>query len=270
MTHYGIDESTAFGTQGLAIYNKLKIYPNFILFVCGHIHQTDGEARRSDVYNGNTVHTLLSDYQGRTGGGNGLLRIYEFDPLANKLSVKTFSPYTNTFETDADSQFDLDINLTTAANSFTLLGEMTNVTSGTNACLSWPNLLASSGYEWYVEVSDGQLTTTGPVWTFTTPAQSITMANVSVEGTNQDWSQSKHGIQIYPNPATDRSFQIRINDLNTKKILVSIYDMNGKLYLQKQYGSANGIVVDHHLTPGVYMVKIVAENFVANRKLVIK
>ena len=177
MTHYGIDESTAFGTQGLAIYNKLKIYPNFILFICGHIHQTDGEARRSDVYNGNTVHTLLSDYQGRTGGGNGLLRIYEFDPSANKLSVKTFSPYTNTFETDADSQFDLDINLTTTANSFTLLGEMTNVTSGTNACLNWPNLLASSGYEWYVEVSDGQSTTTGPVWTFTTPAQSITKSN---------------------------------------------------------------------------------------------
>jgi len=40
--------------------------------------------------------------------------------------------------------------------------------------------------------------------------------------------------------------------------------------LQKQYGSANGIVVDHHLTPGMYMVKIVAENFIANRKLVIK
>jgi len=271
MTHYGIDESTAFGTQGAAIYNKLKIYPNFILFVCGHIHQSDGESRRSDVYNGNTVHTLLSDYQGRTGGGNGLLRIYEFDPSANKLSAKTFSPYTNTFETDADSQFDLDISLSTVSTSFTLLGETTNVSSGTNTCVSWPSLLPSAGYEWYVEVSDGQLTMTGPVWTFTTPAQSITRANaVSVEETNPDWSQSNHGIQIYPNPATNRGFQIRINDLNTKKILVSIYDMNGKLYLQKQYGSANGIVVDHHLTPGMYMVKIVAENFIANRKLVIK
>ena len=59
MTHYGIDESTAFGTQGLAIYNKLKIYPNFILFICGHVCQTDGEARRSDVYNGNTVQTII-------------------------------------------------------------------------------------------------------------------------------------------------------------------------------------------------------------------
>jgi hypothetical protein len=83
-------------------------------------------------------------------------------------------------------------------------------------------------------------------------------------------AQSKYKIQIYPNPATDRSFQIRINDLNTKKILVSIYDMNGKLHLQKQYGSANGVTVDHHLEPGVYIVKVVSENFTENRKLIIK
>jgi hypothetical protein len=146
---------------------------------------------------------------------------------------------------------------------------MTNVTSGTNACLSWPNLLPSSGYEWYVEVSDGQSTITGPVWTFTTPAQSIT-STISIEETDQRLSQLKYRVQLYPNPATDRSFQIRINDLNTNKIFVSIYDMNGKLHLQKQYGSANNLVVDHHLDPGVYIVKIVSENFTENKKLVIK
>jgi hypothetical protein len=140
MTHYGIDESTSFGTQGSAIYNKLKVYPNFMLFTCGHIHQTDGESRRSDVYNGNTVHTILSDYQGRTGGGNGLLRIYEFDPSLNKLSAKTYSPYTGTYETDADSQFELAVNLGTSSNNFTLVGELNSVPSGTNACLNWPNL----------------------------------------------------------------------------------------------------------------------------------
>jgi hypothetical protein len=214
------------------------------------------------------VHTLLSDYQGRTGGGNGLLRIYEFDPSANKLSVKTFSPYTNAFETDADSQFDLDINLGTAANNFTLLGEMNGVTSGTNACLAWPNLLPSSGYEWYVEVSDGQSTTTGPVWTFTTPAQAITSSNAAIE--DLTLLQSNFGIQIYPNPAADQGFQIRINDLNTKKIMVSIYDMNGRLHLQQQYGSVNSVTIDHHLEPGVYIVKVVSDHLSENKKLVIK
>jgi hypothetical protein len=74
---------------GSAIYNKLKL-SQFHFIVCGHIHQSDGEARRSDVYNGNTVHTLLIRLPGQNGGGNGLLRIYEFDPSANKLSAKTF------------------------------------------------------------------------------------------------------------------------------------------------------------------------------------
>ncbi|MEI9908980.1 MAG: hypothetical protein WDO71_04515 [Bacteroidota bacterium] len=77
----------------------------------GHIHQSDGEARRTDIFNGNTVHTVLSDYQERPGGGNGLLRIMEFDPAQNKISVKTYSPYANTYETDADSQFDLSFNM---------------------------------------------------------------------------------------------------------------------------------------------------------------
>src|SRR5690348_266821 len=113
MTHFGINETgspqPSFGTQGSAIYNKLRSFPNFIMFVCGHIHQSDGEARRSDTFNGNTVHTLLSDYQGRSNGGNGLLRIMEFDPVTNIVSVKTYSPVTNAFETDADSQFDITV-----------------------------------------------------------------------------------------------------------------------------------------------------------------
>jgi hypothetical protein len=46
--------------------------------------------------------------------------------------------------------------------------------------------------------------------------------------------------------------------------------MNGKLYLQKQYGSTNGIIIDDHLNPGVYIVKVVSDNFTENRKLVIK
>jgi hypothetical protein len=46
--------------------------------------------------------------------------------------------------------------------------------------------------------------------------------------------------------------------------------MDGKLHLQKQFGSANDITVDHHLNPGVYVVKVVSDNFTGNRKLVIK
>ena len=164
MTHYGINEDQSFGTQGQAIYNRLRAYANFLVFMCGHIHTTDGEARRADIYNGNTVHTMLSDYQERPGGGNGLLRIYEFDPQQNTLSAKTFSPYLNSFETDADSEFNLSVNL----GAYSLIGE-SNVVSGSNACVNWPGLLQTTEYEWYAEIFDGENTTFGPLWTFTTP-----------------------------------------------------------------------------------------------------
>jgi len=164
LTHYGINEDQSFSTQGSAIYNRLRAYPNFLIHACGHVHTTDGEARRTDTYNGNTVHTMLSDYQGWAGGGNGLLRILEFDPLLNTLSVKTFSPYLNSFETDADSEFGLPVKL----DAYSLIGE-TNVASGSNACVNWPGLLETTEYEWYAEIFDGENTTIGPLWTFTTP-----------------------------------------------------------------------------------------------------
>ena len=165
MTHYGINEDQSFGTQGSAIYTRLKAYSNFMIYVCGHVHTNDGEARNSITYNGTTVHMLLSDYQERAGGGNGLLRIYEFDPQLNTVSAKTFSPYLNTFETDADSEFGLSVNL----GAYTLIGEVGNAVSGTSNCVNWPGLLETTEYEWYAEVYDGENTTIGPLWTFTTP-----------------------------------------------------------------------------------------------------
>ena len=71
---------------------------------------TSGEGRRTDTgTSGNAIYSLLADYQGRTNGGNGWLRILEFVPAENKINVKTYSPYLNQDETDADSEFTLDL-----------------------------------------------------------------------------------------------------------------------------------------------------------------
>jgi hypothetical protein len=164
MTHYAINENTSFSVQGQAVYNRLRIYPNFSLFIGGHVHTSDGEAQRTDIYNGNTVHTILSDYQGREAGGNGRLRIYEFDPALNKISVKTYSPFTNVYETDADSQFELPFNM------LPVIGQVNNVSSGTIPCFGWNNLSFSTEYEWDLELYDGINKTIGPVWRFTTPS----------------------------------------------------------------------------------------------------
>jgi hypothetical protein len=78
------------------------------LVLCGHMH---GEAKRQDTVNGNVVYQVLADYQSRTNGGDGLLRILEFHPAQDTIYVKTFTPYHNSYETDADSQFTLDYDM---------------------------------------------------------------------------------------------------------------------------------------------------------------
>lgn len=176
LTHWVLNENGSFGGQGQAIFDRLKVYPNFLFQHGGHVSSSSGgEAVKTDTYGGRTIYTILTDYQSRTNGGNGLLRYYEFDPALNTMSGKTYSPHTNTFETDANSEFTLPIALT--SNPFALLGEVTT-TSGNSPCINWPSLAQFTDYEWYVELFDGVNTTTGPVWTFTTPANSPLPVNI--------------------------------------------------------------------------------------------
>ncbi|MHC4798846.1 MAG: PKD domain-containing protein, partial [Planctomycetota bacterium] len=63
------------------------------------------------VYNGNTVYTIMTDYQKRDNGGDGWLRILEFSPANDEILVKTYSPTLDLYETDADSQFVLSYDM---------------------------------------------------------------------------------------------------------------------------------------------------------------
>ncbi|MGB3006041.1 MAG: LamG-like jellyroll fold domain-containing protein [Chitinophagaceae bacterium] len=169
----GTGNPASFQGPGQKIYNDLKDNPNFILMLAGHVA---GEGRRTDVFGGNTVHTLMADYQsGYSNGGNGYLRIMQFLPALNLLSVKTFSPYSNTSFTGSTSEFTLPVTLT---QPFTLIGTNSNVASGSASCVNWPSLDQFTDYEWYVELNDGENTTTGPIWTFTTPANSPLPVNI--------------------------------------------------------------------------------------------
>ena len=170
----------SFGAQGQAIYNALKVHPNLFLMLCGHV---PGEGRRQDTFNGNTVHTLLSDYQARTNGGNGWLRIMEFSPAHNVIRVKTYSPWLNQFEADADSssQFTIPYNMS-ASQPFTLIGTLSGVPSGSVSTIQWPELATTTSYEWYVTVSDSAATVTSPIWRFTTRATYTISASASRGG----------------------------------------------------------------------------------------
>lgn len=95
-----------FSKQGKRVFDRLKSYPNVMMTLCGHVGD-NGEGYRQDGYAGNVIKTFLSDYQSRSGGGHGLMRLMTFSRSKDLVSVRTFSPFTGEEETDADSRFTL-------------------------------------------------------------------------------------------------------------------------------------------------------------------
>ena len=110
--------------------------------------------RGTDVFDGNTVHTVLSDYQSRTNGGNGWMRIMQFSPSTDQIHVQTYSPVLGQYDTGGSHQFTLPYDM--GGSGFTLLGTLTGVASGSTATLDWAGLDPNKAYEWYVTVSDGR------------------------------------------------------------------------------------------------------------------
>jgi hypothetical protein len=169
-SHYILGASGAFGPQGQAIYDTLKAVDHVQLMTCGHI---TGESRRSDDFDGNVIHSMLADYQFRDHntpawrGGEGWMRIWEFSPASGELTVRTYSPSLDQWETDANSEFTLPVDLRGAGGAFTKLAELER--SGGNASATFDGLKPGGTYEWYVTVTDCAHTVTSPVYRFTTP-----------------------------------------------------------------------------------------------------
>lgn len=190
LTHHAGDDnsdvnatSTSHSVQGAAIYGRLKSKPNFFLMLGGHVFNEGGEGRRADTLNGNTVRTLISDYQGRFNGGNGLMRLMYFSPSNNLVSVKTYSPYTGNFETDANSQFSFSYNMQpngagSPGTPYLPVGTNAAVAPGSLSNLAWPGAQANKTYDWYVTVVD-QFGNTwiSPSSRFTTKLNSVPTAN---------------------------------------------------------------------------------------------
>jgi len=98
-------------TNGDHIWQDFVVHhaDQIFLVLCGHNH---GENMRTDIVDGYTVYQLLADYQDRTNGGNGWLRVLKFIPSEDTVTVQTYSPYLDQYEIDADSQFNLFYDMT--------------------------------------------------------------------------------------------------------------------------------------------------------------
>jgi hypothetical protein len=132
--HWIIDDgfNAAWSSQGQVIYNALKGNSNLFLMLSGH--WTPPEGQRVEPSNGNTVYTLMSDYQEQGNGGNGFLRILNFSPTNNQIGVSTYSPWVNQFKTGSSSQFTVPYNMQNSG--YFALGTVSNVSSGSRASMA--------------------------------------------------------------------------------------------------------------------------------------
>lgn len=150
--------STQYIWDGLVVPN-----PNVFFVLCGHVH---GEVARTDVVAGRPVHQLLADYQSDPNGGNGWMRLMRFVPAENRVYVRTYSPYLGAYETDADSEFQLDFAM---EPPFELVGSALDQASGSTPAVHWSGLGAATAYEWYASVTDTtDRQSMSPVWRFST------------------------------------------------------------------------------------------------------
>ncbi|MEJ7680288.1 MAG: LamG-like jellyroll fold domain-containing protein [Segetibacter sp.] len=263
LTHWVLNENETFSMQGKAIYDRYKVYPNFLLLAGGHVHEVTGEAMRSDTYNGHKVSTILQDYQFRTNGGNGLMRIYEFDPSADRLSVKSYTPYANTYETDADSQFDLSVDLNSAPHPYAFIGEVTNVKPASNVCVTWSSLQQNEDYEWYAKVFDGEKTTTSPVWSISTQTTNNNLQSKNVEkgmDTGEQKLTFNSQFTIYPNPNNTNHLTLSLNKKLKGPLSVEVFDISGGLQFKKEFNATGNVIsFEHHLSNGTYIVMVKTE-----------
>ncbi|MDR2849989.1 MAG: hypothetical protein LBW77_05550 [Verrucomicrobiota bacterium] len=171
VTHYAGSDKTpsAFSGQGSKIYNALKDSPNFFMLLGGHVAGNGGEGSRTDTYQGRTVRTFISDFQGWMNGGNGFLRLITFSPANNRVTIKTYSPWLNEYRTDANSQLTFAYNMAlpsgpgSTGTPYVVIASNTGVAQNQPTTAVWTGLKPKTEYDWYVKATDqtGNTVTSG-------------------------------------------------------------------------------------------------------------
>jgi hypothetical protein len=108
-----IYNGTAYGGQdGETLWNNLvRKYSNISLFLSGHQFEDFDSFKYhlENGVNGNRVYELLVDPQNMANGGNGWIRLLEFDANGTTVHVKTYSPFLNQWDTSPDNFYDIEL-----------------------------------------------------------------------------------------------------------------------------------------------------------------
>ncbi len=98
------------------------------LVLNGHSASTDGEGLLvTENLFGNKVIQVCQDYQYYDNGGNGWMRLYEFDDINNQINVKTYSPTLNGYMDDEDSEFSFSVDFAARFDSIARREEVPTV-----------------------------------------------------------------------------------------------------------------------------------------------
>jgi hypothetical protein len=162
-SHYILNADASWGSYGAVMYDRLKDVANLQIMTCGHI---GAEAHRTDDFEGNVIHSMLADYQFRDLGGAGYMRLWEFSPANDELTIRTYSPSLDRWETDADSEYTLSVDLSGAGGAFVDLARVDP--AGTTASTTLEGLSPDRIYEWYARASDCVNTVQTPIGRFRT------------------------------------------------------------------------------------------------------
>jgi hypothetical protein len=244
-----------FSTQGQTIYDTLKSNTNFFLMLAGHRFANDGEGSRSDTFNGRTVRTYVSDYQGRTNGGNGLMRLMRFSPSNNLVSITTYSPWTGQYETDADSQMSFAYNMqpngaVVAATPWVAIATNSGVAPGTTNTFVWSGLQSGKTYEWYVKVADSSGNTiTTPTQLFTT---GVNVAPVASNKTVSVVGDQPGAIALVGSDANGDALTYQLNVPPSHGLITSLNTTNGVVMYQPTHGYVGTDRFSFHVNDGVF------------------
>jgi PKD repeat protein len=193
-----------------------KMWTDFVYQQCsvrlvlsGHFHNGDaGEASRSDLNRcGQPVQQILTDYQDRPNGGDGWLRYYTFDPAANTMTARTYSPKLGTFENDVDSAFTVPFALTGAQPAPFATIDQDAVTSGSVAEGTWTGLEPDTLYEWRAISSDGETSTVSPIWTLRTPTSAEVVDDTFSRNVTNGWGATAAG-QAWQSSSTATAYGV--------------------------------------------------------------
>ncbi|GAA1743823.1 lamin tail domain-containing protein [Aeromicrobium alkaliterrae] len=172
--------------------------PNVRMVLSGHYHDAftriDAFDDDGDGVPDRDVYSMLFDYQGLPEGGQGFLRLLQFDNEGESMRVRTYSPSLDVYNSDDPSLLDpgadpyvyQDFEIgydalritpsdkTLATTGFTAeilttdeIGALQDVPSGSVAAVKWP-LSELGDYGWYVHTEDPYgATHDTPVYAFT-------------------------------------------------------------------------------------------------------